>query len=87
MQTFNRRSLLQGGAAIALASATSTDALAQRINIDRIRINPAILRARAVLRRNVATMALNDPILESYRHAAVAGERPAQLDQAGADPP
>lgn len=57
MQNFDRRSLLQGGAAVALATATSgTEALAQAV----------------VQRRSVNTMALNDPILVSYRTAVQA---------------
>lgn len=58
MQQFDRRSLLQGGAAVALATAASgTDAVAQ---------------AGVVQRRNVSGMALNDPILVSYRTAIAA---------------
>lgn len=57
MQNFDRHSVLQGGAAVALATATSgTEALAQQV----------------VQRRSVSGMALNDPILVSYRKAIAA---------------
>jgi tyrosinase len=68
MRNFDRRSLLQGGAAVALTTAASaTDAFAQRIKASNL-----VLRATPVLRRSVNTMALDDPILVSYRKAIAA---------------
>ena len=74
----DRRNLLRGSAAVALATAVSgTNALAQQT---------------PVLRRSVGTLPLNDPALNSYRKAvaamkAAAGVGSAQLEQAGGHPP
>jgi tyrosinase len=70
MQGFDRRSLLQGGAAVALATAASaTDALAQKVKLNQ---NALRITLQPVLRRSVNTMALNDPMLDSYRKAVAA---------------
>jgi tyrosinase len=71
MENFDRRSLLQGGAAVALTIAASApEALAQRTKISKV--STVGLRVAPVLRRSVNTMALDDPILVSYRKAVAA---------------
>jgi len=70
MTKIDRRSLLKGGTATALITAASAkETLAQRASLNR---NALVLRLAPVLRRSVSTMALNDPILESYRKAVAA---------------
>ena len=64
MSRIDRRSLLQGGGALALTAAAATVHAQPKISNKAIKV-----QLSPVLRRSVNTMALNDPMLEAYRKA------------------